>query len=82
MFTIKKNWKAIQKDIVKVLGQREWEPTAYICRDGFIPEVSFTTGKIGSWQGLQGFSYMSDECTQGLMKRIASLIPKKFLKKA
>ena len=80
MFTIKKHWKKIKKDVENILNDKQWKPTVYFCKDGFIPEVSFTKGKIGSYEGFAGCSYMSDECSQGFMKRIASIIPKKYVK--
>ena len=74
-----KNWKSIGKDVTKVLNDKESKPTVYICKDGFISEVSFVTKIKGG--GIAGFTYGSDQCSQPLLKRIAKLIPKKFVEK-
>lgn len=77
MHTIK-SWKKIRKD-VRNINLKEWKSTVYKCKDGFIPEVSFTK-KDKKDGGLVGISYMSDHCTQGLLRKIASELPKNCIR--
>ena len=75
-YTIR-DWKVIQKEVSQTLkDDKALKPTVYFCKDGFIQEVSFVE-KHKKGQSYGGFSYMSDQCSQGLLKRIAALIPKK-----
>lgn len=77
MYTIK-SWKKIKRDIQKT-DLKEWKPTIWTCKDGFISEVSFIK-KNKCDGGLIGFSYMCDQCTQGLLKKIAKELPQKYVK--
>jgi len=74
-----KNWKSVHKSLKEVLGNKKWEPSVYIGKTGFISEISFI--KKNEEGGISGFSYMCDQCSQPLLKRISSLIPKKFVER-
>ena len=71
--TTTKDFPAIKKQVLIYL-QSGWKKTVYRARNGArVVEVSLTIGKIGSPEGLGGFSYMSDQCSPALLKRIAAI---------
>jgi len=76
-----KIWNKIKDEVETVLGEKKFRPCAYVGKRGFVSEVSFTVGKIGSREGMHGFSYMCDSCSQALLRRIVNLIPKKYIEK-
>ena len=70
--TTTKDFPAIEKHVLIHL-KSGWKKTVYKAGNGNVVEVSFTIGKIGSPQGRGGYSYMSDQCSPALLRRIAGI---------
>jgi hypothetical protein len=51
-----KNWDKIKNEVKKMLNGK-FRSNAYVSSDGFISEVSFTYGTIGSYEGMYEVVY-------------------------